>query len=127
MGKCYFCSPITLEMNIRLSLPARRILLWCGIFFIFILALFSVRGVLLRKALSSFSVKLKAPHYLVHWEGAEFKGIKSIFIKDIYIQNENNVNEIYIDSLTLNVRMMPLLIKKIRLKELDCRKISTSA
>jgi hypothetical protein len=111
-------------MNNRLSIPARRILLWCGILFVFVIALFSVRGVFLRKALSSFAVKLKAHHYLVHWEGASFKGVKSIFIKNIYIQNEDNVNEIYVDSITLNVRIMPLLIKKIRLKQLDCRKIS---
>jgi len=111
-------------MNIRLSIPTRRFILWCGIFLIFIIALFSIRGIFLRKALSSFAVKMKAHHYLVHWEGATFKGIKSIFIKDIYIQNEDNVNEIYVDSLTLNVRVMPLLIKKIRLKKLDCRKIS---
>ncbi len=100
------------------------LLLWSGIFVVFLLAGFSVRGMVLRKALSSFAVKMKAHHYLVHWEGAKFKGIKSIFIKDIYIQNENNANEIYIDSLTLNVKVLPLLIKNIRLKELECRKIS---
>ena len=111
-------------MNNRLSIPARRVIFWCGIFFVFIIVLFSVRGIFLRKALSAFAVKLKSHHYLVHWEGASFKGIKSIFIKDIYIQNEDNVNEIYVDSITLNVRIMPLLIKKMRLKELDCRKIS---
>lgn len=113
-----------LKMNHRLSVHARRVILWCGIPVIFFIILFSVRGIFLRKALSSLGVKLKTHHYLVHWEGARFKGVKSIFIKDIYIQNENNVNEIYIDSLTLNVRVVPLLIKKIRLKELDCRKIS---
>jgi len=111
-------------MNIRSSISFRRILRWSGIFIILVIAFFSVRGIFLRKALSSFAAKLKAHHYIVHWEGATFKRIKSIFIKDIYIQNEDNVNEIYIDSLTLNVRIMPLLIKKIRLRKLDCRKIS---
>jgi hypothetical protein len=111
-------------MNFRSSIPPRRFILWGGIFFIFIFAVFSARGIFLRKALSSFAVKLKAHHYLVHWEGAKFKGMKSIFIKDIYIQNDNNANEIYVDSLTLNVRIIPLLIKKMRLRELDCRKIS---
>jgi hypothetical protein len=111
-------------MKIRSSIPARHVILLCGIVLIFVIAALSVRGIILRKALSSFTVKLKAHHYLVHWEGAAFKGVKSIFIKDIYIQNEDNVNEIYVDSLTLNVRIMPLLIKKIRLRELDCKKIS---
>jgi hypothetical protein len=120
-----FLFPIAFDMKIVLSVPARRLLIWAGIFIIIILLLgFSVRGIVLRKALSSFASKMKEHHYLVHWEGAEFKGVKSIFIKDIYIQNEDNANEIYVDSLTLNVKVLPMLIKNIRLKELDCRKIS---
>jgi hypothetical protein len=111
-------------MNIRSSFPARRFFLWSGIFVILLLAGFSLRGIILRKALSAFAVKMKDHHYLVHWEDAKFKGIKSIFIKDIYIQNEANANEIYVDSLSLNVKILPLLIKNIRLKELDCKKIS---
>jgi hypothetical protein len=111
-------------MNISSSFPARRFFLWSGIFVILLLAGFSLRGIILRKALSSFAVKMKEHHYLVHWEDAKFKGIKSIFIKDIYIQNEANANEIYVDSLSLNVKLLPLLVKNIRLKELDCKKIS---
>jgi hypothetical protein len=112
------------KMNIRTSATARRVILWCGIALIFIIMMFPLRNIILRKALSSFTIKMKAHHYLMHWEGASFRGIKSVFIKDIYIQNESNANEIYVDSLTVNVRIMPLLIKKIRLRELDCQKIS---
>ncbi len=124
MGKCYFCSPIELNMNFSSSVPARRLLLGSGLFLVILLAGFSVRGFVLRKVLASFAVRMKAHHYLVHWEGAKFQGVKSVFIRDIYIQNEDNANEIYVDSLKLNVRILPLLIKNIRLKELDCRKIS---
>jgi hypothetical protein len=95
-------------MNFRSYIPSRRVILWCGIFIIFIVAMFSVRGIFLRKALSFFTQKMKAHHYLVHWEGATFKGVKAVFLKDIYIQNENNVNEIYVDSLTLNVRILQI-------------------
>ncbi len=108
----------------RKFITDRRVLLGSGILFIFLLAGYSVRGVILRKALSSFAVKLKAHHYAVHWEGAEFKGLKSIFVEELYIQNENDANEIYIDSIKLNVRILPLLAKRVRLKELDCKKIS---
>jgi hypothetical protein len=111
-------------MIFNLTDRPRRLLLWLGLFILILLAGYSTRGIVLRKALSSFAARMKSHHYLMHWEEAKFRGVKSIFIKDIYIQNEANANEIYIDSLTLNVRILPLIVKKIRLKEFECKKIS---
>jgi hypothetical protein len=116
--------PNSASMKLNALISRRRVVSWLAACIVFILIFLLARTILLRTALSSFSARMKAHHYLLHWEGAAFVGVKSLFIRHIYIQNENNVNEIYIDSLTLNVRVLPLLLKRVRLRELNCGKIS---
>jgi hypothetical protein len=83
-----------------------------------------IRGIILQKAIISLNTRIKNYHYSVHWDGARFKGTHSIFVREIYLQSKNGGNEVSIDSISLQVRLIPLLYKRIRLRKLDCKAIS---
>jgi len=107
------------------SKTMRRFLFWSPVLLLLILAvLFPVRNAILRKALLYVTGRLKTHHLVTHWDGASFRGLKTVFIKGVYIQEEKGENEMYIDSLGVNVRILPLLLKNIRIKRLECSKIS---
>ncbi len=111
-------------MNLPISTGLRRIILIsCGIVLFLFVLFFSLRGLILRKALEAASRKMKSHHYIIHWEGAAFKGLKSVHVSKIYIQNEFNANEIDVDSLSVNVRITQLIFRKIRLKQFECARI----
>lgn len=100
-------------------------MIWLPVLLVLIFVIMlSVRGIILRRVLASLTIRIESLHYRVNWDGASFKGLKSLYIKGIHIQSENNENEVYVDSLMLNIRIIPLLIKKIRIDNLDCRRIS---
>jgi hypothetical protein len=111
-------------MKFKSIFSDRRMLLWLPILLVFFfIILLPVRGIILRKALSSVTARLREHQLVVHWDGATFKGLKSVFIKGIYIQDKNIENEVYVDSFTVNLRIIPLLLKRVRIKEFDCSKI----
>ena len=111
-------------MKPKSVLTDRRILIWLTVLLVFIFLIFvSLRGIILRKALSTLTARLKEHHLAVHWDGAKFRGLKSVFIKGIYIQDKKIENEVYVDSLTVNLRILPLLFKSARIKKFDCGKI----
>jgi hypothetical protein len=95
------------------------------IFFILsLIILFGARGMILRKAISSINTKVSHHHYRAHWDGARFKGLNTIFVKGIYIQHESDDNEVIIDSLAFQVRIIPLFFKQVRIRKLGCKVIS---
>jgi hypothetical protein len=111
-------------MKRKSVLADRRILTLLPVLLVFFFIIFlSFRGIILRKALSTLTSRLKEHHLAVHWDGAKFSGLKSVFIKEIYIQDKNIENEVYVDSLTVKLRIMPLLFKSVRIRKFDCGKI----
>jgi hypothetical protein len=83
-----------------------------------------LRSYMLKKTLSAVSNKLKVHHYQVKWDGVSFRGLKSLVFKEVIIRSEDNNNEIHIDSLSLGVRIIPLIFKNIRINKFACREIS---
>jgi hypothetical protein len=84
------------------------------------IVLFSIRGILLRKMLQVATGKFGEHHYIAHFDGARFSGIRSVFIREIYIKGEKNSNEIGLDSLHVRVRLLPLLFKTVRVRKIEC-------
>jgi hypothetical protein len=80
---------------------------------------FSLRGVMLRKAIRNVAERFKNHNYLVHFDGAGFKGLSAVYIKEIYIQSESGENSVQINSLFVKPRIIPLLAKRIRIKRIN--------
>jgi len=84
---------------------------------------FGVRGIILQKAITIIDGKLLDHQYFAHWDEVRFKGIKTIFIKGIHIESGSGDKEIDIDSVLVKIRVLPLMIKRLRIKKLDCRAV----
>jgi hypothetical protein len=111
-------------MNFTQFHTRKRIFVACIIFFILALTIsYAVRGIILRKAIISINKKLNSHLYTVHWDGARFRGLKTVFVKGINIQDKSGENEVRIDSIALQVRLIPLFFKHVRIRNLDCRAI----
>ncbi len=89
------------------------------ILFLFLIS-FPLRGIILQKVLQVATRKFREHHYIAHFDGARFRGLRTVFIRGIYIQGERNHNEIETDSLLVRVRLVPLLFKNIRVRKLEC-------
>jgi hypothetical protein len=87
--------------------------------FLLLIAGFSLRGVMLRKAIRSITEKFKNHNYTVHFDGARFKGLSAVYIKEIYIHSESADNSVQINSLFIKPRIIPLLAKRIRIKRIN--------
>jgi hypothetical protein len=85
---------------------------------------FSIRGIILRKAINDINRRMGSREYISHWDGARFKGLKTIFVREIFVQSKSKNNEAYIDSLSIKVRLLPLLVKNVRIRKIDCKSIS---
>jgi hypothetical protein len=111
-------------MKIKSLFSGLGILFWIPVLlFFFLLILLPLRGIILRKALSSVTVRMKEHQLNVQWDGASFKGLKTVFIKGIHIQKINSENEIKVDSLRIKFRIVPLIFKSVRITKFDCRRI----
>lgn len=112
-------------MNLK-QIPNRRLIITSALSVVFLtLALsFAIRGFILRKAIDSINARVKNHQYSAHWDGARFRGLNTVFVKGIYIQSKKGGNELFMDSVAVRIRLIPLLVKKIRIRELDCRTIS---
>jgi hypothetical protein len=112
-------------MNLSQFLTRWRV--YTAFIFLFTLILiisFALRGMILRKAINSINAKLRNHQYVAHWDGSRFKGLKTVFVKGIYIQHRSGGNEVYIDSIAFHVRIAPLFFKQVRIRKLDCKAIS---
>ena len=96
-------------------------------FLIFVLLLliagFSLRGVILRKAIRNVAERFKNHNYTVHFDGAGFKGLSAVYIKEIFIQSESGDNSVQINSLFVKPRIIPLLAKRIRIKKINAQSV----
>jgi hypothetical protein len=109
---------------IKNSILSSRYLLWIPSILIFSFLLFlSFRGIVLRKALNSANSRLREHNYTAHFDGAEFRGISRVIVKGIYLEHPDSRNEIVVDSLVIRIRLAPLILKKISIRNLECRKI----
>ena len=112
-------------MKLNFTYNPVRYWLWFPAILIFLMvAFFSFRGVILNKALQTVSSRFKAHEYTVHWDGAGFRGVCKLFFKGIYVQSKDGKNEVFVDSMLVKVRLLPLAVKNIRLKSLQCKSIS---
>jgi hypothetical protein len=112
-------------MNLSQILTRRRVFTaFIFVFILVIIILFAIRGIILRKAINSMNATLKNHQYIAHWDEARFNGLRTIFVKGIYIQHQSGENEVYVDSIALRVRIVALFFKKVRIKMLDCKTIS---
>ncbi len=98
-------------MIIPLQLNRKRLKIIVAVLVILLLTgFFLVRGMILRKAIASLNSRISSHHYVAHWDGARFRGLRTVFVKGLYIQSDINNNEANIDSLRIRVRMLPLII-----------------
>jgi hypothetical protein len=112
-------------MNIKLIPFRKRWFVWvlsCMIIMIF--GSLAMRGYILQKALDSATGRIRNHQYSAHWDGARFKGLNTVFVKGIYIQSMTGGNELFMDSVSTEVRILPLFLKKIRIHEFACRTVS---
>ncbi len=90
------------------------------IFVLFMLiAGFALRGIILRKAIRNVAERFRNHNYSVDVDGAGFKGLSTVYIKEIYIQSESGENSVQVHSLFVKPRIIPLLAKRIRIKKLN--------
>jgi hypothetical protein len=101
----------------------RKILIPILLFCLFIALYFGIRPILLNKAIESVNDKLKYHKYSANWDGAKFKGINKVFARDILIHSQDGNNEVHIDSVSVRVRILPVLTGNIRIHSLDCRSL----
>ncbi|MBN1791303.1 MAG: transglycosylase domain-containing protein [Bacteroidales bacterium] len=85
---------------------------------------FAIRGFILHKAIDSVNARVRSHQYSAHWDGARFRGLNTVYVKGIYIQSRKGGNELFMDSVSVKVRIIPLLVKKIRIREFACRLVS---
>lgn len=82
------------------------------------------RGLLVKKAMASVTQRMKGHHYTTHWDGLRFKGLRVLFFKGIYFQSDRGDDELYIDSVSIKTRILPLIVKKVHIKNLSCKSVS---
>jgi hypothetical protein len=112
-------------MNIKQIPFRKRWLVWVVSILIFmVFGSLAMRGYILQKALDSATGRIRNHHYSAHWDGARFKGLNTVFVKGIYIQSMTGGNELFMDSVSTEVRILPLFLKKIRIHEFACRTVS---
>jgi hypothetical protein len=85
-----------------------------------IIAFFSLRGAILRKAISVVNNRLASENYSAHWDGAKFKGITTVFVKEIFVRSKTGNNQAQIDSISIKVRIAPLILGNIRVRKIGC-------
>ncbi len=88
-----------------------------------LIAAFSVRGAVLRKTIRSVAALFHDHQYTVHFDGARFKGLTSVYIKEIFLQSESGENSMQINALFIKPRIIPLLAKRIRIKKINARSV----
>jgi hypothetical protein len=112
-------------MNIK-QVPLRKRWLISILVFLMIMVAGSLalRGYMLQRALGSATDRIRSHHYSAHWDGARFKGLNTVFVKGIYIQSLTGGNEVFLDSVSTEVRILPLFIRRIRIREFACRTVS---
>jgi hypothetical protein len=112
-------------MNIKqIPLMKRWLLSVLSLVGIIVAGLLVMRGYMLQRALDSATGKIRSHQYIAHWDGARFKGLNTVFVKGIYIQSMTGGNEIFMDSVSTEVRILPLFLRKIRIREFVCRTVS---
>lgn len=111
-------------MNLRPILTKKLLLTFLSIFLLVFAGSFAIRGFILQKAIHAVNARVKNHQYTAHWDEAGFKGVNTVFVKGIYIQSISGSNELFMDSVSVRIRILPLLLKKIRIREFECRTIS---
>lgn len=106
-------------MNLKFSFT-RRLFYIAGIALatLLITAFFLLRGIMLHKAMASVNSRLMAHQYEAKWDNVRFRGIRTVFFGRLHIQHQSDPDELYIDSLSVRVRVMPLALKQIRISML---------
>ncbi len=112
-------------MNIKQT-PRRKLFIALAFILMFLLmgVSFAIRGFILRKAIDSVNARVRNHQYSAHWDDARFRGLNTVFVKGIYIQSRMGGNELFMDSVSIRVKIIPLLVKKIRIREFACRTVS---
>jgi len=95
-----------------------------GFLLLMLIVSFILRGVILHKAIGSVNSRIRNREYISHWDGARFKGMNTVFVRGIYFQSKDGENEVFINSISLRVRILPLFFRKLRIKSLECNAIT---
>lgn len=95
-----------------------------GFLLLTVIISFLLRGEILRKAIDSLNTRIRNHQYISHWDGARFKGMNTVFVRGIYFQSKDIDNEVFINSISLRVRILPLFFRKIKIKSLECNSIT---
>lgn len=106
-------------MKLKFAFTRRRLYIAGIILAVFLIAFFFlVRSIMLHKAMASVNSRLMAHQYEVKWDKVRFRGINTVFFKQIHIRHLSAPDELNIDSLSVRVRVMPLLFKHLRVSRL---------
>lgn len=108
------------------QIPRRLIFLAAALGFLLLMLVvsFFARGLILRKAIDAINSRVADHQYAALWDGARFRGLNTVFFKGIYFQSKTENNEIYLDSVSVRIKILPMILRKFRLHELACRTIS---
>jgi hypothetical protein len=113
------------ETILRLISILKLVLKSFSALLILILAVFfAFRGLILQQAIGSVNSRIKIHQYTARWDGAGFRGLRTVFVKDIYIEKNYGENEAFIDSISFQVSIPSFFLKNIRIKKLECKAIS---
>jgi hypothetical protein len=88
-----------------------------------LIAFFAFRGVVLRKVIESVAERFREHHYTTSFEGARFRGLRTVTIDCISIISDEDSNSVRIKSLYIKPRLFPLLARHLRIKKLRCDSI----
>jgi len=122
---CIFVASMLFKMNLK-QIPTQKLVLPSFLAFLFLVLVvsFAIRGFVLRKAIASINARIKSHQFSAHWDDARFKGLNTVLVKGIYVQSKKGGDELFMDSVSLRVRILPLFLKNIRIREFECRTIS---
>lgn len=111
-------------MNIRQLYAVNKVYVFAVAGFIVLLfGLFFLRNLMLQKAISAFTHKLAGRGFESTWKDPHFKGIRTIFFDEISISSQSKNSDVFIDSFSVKVRVLPLVIKQIRIGKITCNSI----
>ncbi len=111
-------------MNQLKNFLHRPLILIPLLFLVFIISgYFLARGMILRKVISSASKRVERYGYSIQWDNPRFKGINGIFFRSINVKSTAGNDNIRADSLLVKVKVLPILLKKVNIRKLECESI----
>jgi hypothetical protein len=83
----------------------------------------ALRQIALRKGLDKLSTVTGNHELVLHVDGSGFKGLRTLYFRGLRIRDEKSENEIFAKDVSVRIRIIPLIFKKIRVSNFECKSV----